>query len=293
MSSAIVGQRQQSTGFREYFANIGRAITTTFEGLTVTSSWLFRRPLTIQYPDRIDKPVQEMLPDTYRGILEVDLSRCSGCLLCARACPIDAIEIKVEKNKETNVREITRFDIDIGKCMYCGLCVEACKFDSIVHTTQFEATTDSPEGLVLRFVNEPAPVSKHKEGQGPARRPQGSILAELPRTIYGSTRWMGARSVTSVTLEPVRESKAKQPAPKAAEPKAAEPKAAEPKAAEPKAAEPKAVEPAAAEPKKAAPAAVEARPARADDGTVQTSAEAAPKPAPSPDPSEPGPKESA
>ena len=164
------------TAFGEYFANIGRAISTTFEGLSVTSSWLFRRPITIQYPDRMQEPVQVQLPENYRGVLEVDIGLCTGCLLCARACPIDAIDVKVEKNKETGVREITKFDIDIGLCMYCGLCTEACNFKSIVHTREFEATTGSPDGLVLKFVGEPVPVSKAKPNAVPPRRPVGSIL---------------------------------------------------------------------------------------------------------------------
>jgi formate hydrogenlyase subunit 6/NADH:ubiquinone oxidoreductase subunit I len=98
-----------------YFAQLGRAIATTFEGLTVTSSWLFRRPSTLQYPDRIEKPVQEMLPESYRGTLEMDLLRCTGCLLCAKACPIDCLGIDVEKNAASGSREIVRFDIDIGR----------------------------------------------------------------------------------------------------------------------------------------------------------------------------------
>jgi formate hydrogenlyase subunit 6/NADH:ubiquinone oxidoreductase subunit I len=176
---------------REYFARIGRAIVSTFEGLAVTASWLFRRPLTIQYPDRIDRPVQEMLPESYRGILEVDLDRCTGCLLCAKACPIDCITIKLEKNPSTGVREIQKFDIDIGRCMVCGLCTEQCKFDSISHTTDFEATADSPEHLLLHFAKRPQPVSKHKAGEGPARRPQGSILAEVVPACFGRVRWPG------------------------------------------------------------------------------------------------------
>lgn len=197
---ANTSQSPPSAGLRGYFGNIRRALASTFEGLAITSSWLFRRPITIQYPDRVVKPVQEMLPPSYRGILEVDLARCGACLLCAKACPIDAIEVKAEKNRDTSLREITRFDIDIGKCMYCGLCVEACRFDSLRHTTEFEATTDSPEGLILHFVSKPVPASKFKVGEGPERVPQGSILAKLPRRRQGSTRWQGETRLPA--LEP-------------------------------------------------------------------------------------------
>jgi formate hydrogenlyase subunit 6/NADH:ubiquinone oxidoreductase subunit I len=190
MDPNVVIKLDAAAAWRVYFANLGRAIATTFEGLVVTSSWLFRRPATIQYPDRIEKPVQEMLPESYRGTLEVDLARCTACLLCARACPIDCIEIQVEKNATSGVRELTRFDIDIGRCMYCGLCTEACRFDSISHTAEFEAATDSPDGLVLHFVSEPVPVSKHKAEEGPPRRPRGSILAEIMPPTPGRSRWM-------------------------------------------------------------------------------------------------------
>ncbi len=181
----------------DYFANLRRAITTTFEGLTVTSSWLFRRPVTIQYPDRIEKPVQETLPANYRGLLEVDIRRCAGCLLCAKACPVDAVEITVEKNGSTGVREILKFDIDIGRCMFCGLCTEVCKFDALCHTTQFEAATETAEGLVLHFVNEPVPVSRYKVGEGPVREPRGSILASLPAIRAGSSHLLGVRAGAS------------------------------------------------------------------------------------------------
>jgi len=176
-------------GLREYFANIRRAVNSSFEGMSVTMSWMFRRPMTVQYPDKIEKPVQEMLPESYRGILEVDLGRCTGCLLCAKACPIDAIRIDVQKNPETGVRELCRFDIDMGLCMYCGLCCEACNFDSIAHTPEFEGTVESPDELVLRFVKNPRPVSRHKANEGPARRPRGSILPEVIPSLGRRKAW--------------------------------------------------------------------------------------------------------
>ena len=54
--------------------------------------------VTVQYPDRTDLRVQDTLPFRYRGILEVDLEICTGCLACERACPIDCIVIEAKKD---------------------------------------------------------------------------------------------------------------------------------------------------------------------------------------------------
>ena len=108
-----------------YIKDITDTVKSVFEGMSITLSHLVRRPMTIQYPDKIPVPIQETLPHRYRGILEVDLDICTGCLACERDCPISCITIGIEMNKETKQRAFTHFDIDICKCMYCGLCAEA------------------------------------------------------------------------------------------------------------------------------------------------------------------------
>jgi formate hydrogenlyase subunit 6/NADH:ubiquinone oxidoreductase subunit I len=146
-----------------YFSNIASSFATTFEALSVTFSHLFRKPYTVEYPDRLAIRVQDTLPYRYRGILEVDLEICTGCLACERACPIDCIVIAAKKDKETKEMILQRFDIDMAKCMYCGLCSEPCPTGSIHHTREFEGADYSLESLVKRFVKVPVAAYKPKK----------------------------------------------------------------------------------------------------------------------------------
>jgi formate hydrogenlyase subunit 6/NADH:ubiquinone oxidoreductase subunit I len=146
-----------------YFENIASAVSTTFEALSVTFSHLFRKPYTVEYPDRIAVRVQDTLPYRYRGILEVDLEICTGCLACERACPIDCIVIDATKDRETKEMILRRFDIDIAKCMFCGLCSEPCPTGSIHHTREFEGADYSLESLVKRYVKVPVAAYKPKK----------------------------------------------------------------------------------------------------------------------------------
>ena len=151
----------------EYFRHIKDAVVTIFDGMAVSASHLLRRPYTIQYPDRTPVRVQDTLPFRYRGILDVDLEICTGCLACERACPIDCIVIVCEKNAQTRELTISQFDIDIAKCMYCGLCSEPCPTGSIHHTTEFEGADFSLESLIRRYVPEPVVAYKVKKGPEP------------------------------------------------------------------------------------------------------------------------------
>jgi NADH-quinone oxidoreductase subunit I len=165
---------------REYFGQISDVVTTFWQGLSVTLSHMFRRPITIQYPDRTDKRVADMLPVRYRGLLEVDVAVCTGCMACARACPIEVIKIAADKDPANpKQRVITQFDIDESKCMFCGLCVEACPTGAISHTREFESTMKAVDNLVFRWVPDPAqpaPFYRPVKGQDAPRAPVGSLI---------------------------------------------------------------------------------------------------------------------
>ena len=53
---------------------------------------------------------------------EIVAEACTGCGLCKKQCPVDAISGEKKAAHQ----------IDLEKCLRCGLCLNSCKFDSIV-----------------------------------------------------------------------------------------------------------------------------------------------------------------
>ena len=106
-------------------------------GLQLTGRYLFRRKITVQYPD-------EKTPQSprFRGLHALRRypngeERCIACKLCEAVCPALAITIESEQRAD-GTRRTTRYDIDLTKCIFCGFCEESCPVDSIVETRIFE-----------------------------------------------------------------------------------------------------------------------------------------------------------
>lgn len=66
---------------------------------------------------------------TSNWIMEVDLSKCSGCGACLNACPVDAIAIKEKRDGERKKKWAVRSE---EACLGCGVCATVCKTGAAV-----------------------------------------------------------------------------------------------------------------------------------------------------------------
>ena len=79
----------------------------------------FKKSATQMYPEEKIAP-----PERYRGALSFDPKLCTGCSLCVRDCPSNAIQLVILDRAAK--RYVLTYHRD--RCVYCGQCVVNCKF---------------------------------------------------------------------------------------------------------------------------------------------------------------------
>ena len=124
----------------ELVGAVGRAMWVTLVNL-------FRRPITVHYPD-----VKRAYPDRYRGVLaltydkETGEENCIGCRLCEYICPPQVIKVEMLKAEKRNFAKT--FTLELYACEFCELCVQVCPTDAIIMMKSFDvATADRRELL--------------------------------------------------------------------------------------------------------------------------------------------------
>ncbi len=117
------------------------------QGLMVTGRYLFKRKMTIQFPEE-----RTPISPRFRGLHALRRyangeERCIACKLCEAVCPALAITIDSEP-RDDGTRRTTRYDIDLSKCIFCGFCEEACPVDSIVETRFIDYHAENREQML-------------------------------------------------------------------------------------------------------------------------------------------------
>lgn len=78
---------------------------------------LIKKPITEEYPK-----VRQEAPERFRGCLDWNPEKCTGCGMCAMDCPANAIEMIVIDKKTR--RFVLQYHID--RCTFCAQCVHSC-----------------------------------------------------------------------------------------------------------------------------------------------------------------------
>ncbi len=91
---------------------------------------LFQRPVTERYPfERLHET-----PAQLRGKLVWNPEKCTGCGLCDKDCPSQALELITLDKKAKKF--LIRYHVD--RCTFCAQCVQNCRFDCLDLSEEFE-----------------------------------------------------------------------------------------------------------------------------------------------------------
>jgi NADH-quinone oxidoreductase subunit I len=127
---------------------MGQLTTAVGRAMGITLRNLFRRPVTIHYPDE-----KRQYPERFRGLLaltydpETGEENCIGCRLCEYICPPLVIKVEMLKGEKRNYAKT--FSLELYACEYCELCVQVCPTDAIVMLRTVDLATSDRRDLLL------------------------------------------------------------------------------------------------------------------------------------------------
>ena len=110
-----------------------RAIKYTLLSMFTVFKHLFKKPVTLEYPEKKIKAGEH-----FRGKPVVE--GCIKCGTCLKVCPTGAI--KIEENE---------FKIDMKRCVFCGNCAFYCAKEAIKMSEDYELATKNKDELELVY----------------------------------------------------------------------------------------------------------------------------------------------
>jgi len=131
-------------------------------------SSLFKKPATVEYPFE-----KLPTPERYHGKLSWQPEKCTGCQLCIKDCPADALELLVVD--KVNKRFVMRYDMD--KCTYCAQCIQVCRFNCFnMNENDWELASIQKQPFTVYYGREEDVefiLAKKPEGSAPCADPEG------------------------------------------------------------------------------------------------------------------------
>ncbi|MDG6910366.1 MAG: 4Fe-4S binding protein [Nitrososphaerota archaeon] len=104
-------------------------------------------PVTEQYPFG-----RKVVAERFRGRLDIDPVKCTGCSVCEVVCPADVITMVPVGKKIIGSREVEvkRPSFDLFACISCGQCVDDCRFGALTLTHDFELAVFDKKSLIMK-----------------------------------------------------------------------------------------------------------------------------------------------
>ena len=95
-------------------------------------------------PETVGYPFGELnLPEVFRGAILFDTEKCSGCGLCVKDCPAEALELIKKSREEYKLLHYP------ARCAYCGQCEDSCRRGAITFSNNLVGATFSGEKLIV------------------------------------------------------------------------------------------------------------------------------------------------